>query len=67
MPGSLTTPGPLRSRVDERLSIAFRAIHSVGTRKGLYGAQWPAYACPCRRFACALAGADARLGVDMTR
>jgi len=32
-----------------------------------FAAQWLAYALPCRRFACTLAGADARLGADADR
>jgi len=39
----------------------------VGTRKVIYEAQWPACACPDRRFDNVLANAAARLGVDMTR
>src|ERR1700747_851799 len=32
-----------------------------------FAAQWLAYALPCRRFACALASANARLGADVDR
>jgi hypothetical protein len=32
-----------------------------------FAAQWLAYVPPCRRFACTLAGADARLGADANR
>ena len=32
-----------------------------------FAAQWLAYALPCRRFAGALADADARLGADVDR
>src|ERR1700733_13982483 len=32
-----------------------------------FAAQWLAYALPCRRFACALASAYARLGADVDR
>jgi hypothetical protein len=32
-----------------------------------FAAQWLAYVLPYRRFACTLAGADARLGADADR
>jgi hypothetical protein len=32
-----------------------------------FAAQWLACVLPCRRFACTLAGADARLGADVDR
>lgn len=67
MPGSTTTPSRKRSRDAERLHVAFHFNHSVGARKVIFEAQWPAYACPDRRFASDLTDVDARLGVDMTR
>jgi hypothetical protein len=33
----------------------------------IFGAQWLAYALPCRRFAATLADDAARLGVDVVR
>src|SRR5579875_260764 len=67
MPGSTTTPGCRRSCNNDRLHLAFHVDHSVGARKEIFEAQWPACACTCRRFAGVLTGAAARLGVDMTR
>lgn len=67
MPGSATTPSRKRSRDAERLHVAFHFNHSVGAQKVIFEAQWPAYACPDRRFASDLTDVDARLGVDMTR
>jgi hypothetical protein len=67
MLGSTTTPGRGCSRDCEHLRVAFRSYHGVGARKVFYEAQWPAYACPDRRFADILTDAAARLGVDMTR
>ena len=40
---------------------------SAPESKGLFAAQWLAYALPCRRFADTLAEADARLGADVDR
>jgi hypothetical protein len=46
------------------------SVISTTSAPGLFqafAAQWLAYVLPCRRFACALAGADARLGADADR
>jgi hypothetical protein len=67
MPGSTTTPGRRRSCDDERLRVAFRIDHGVGAQKFIFAAQFPAYACPDRRFVDTLTAVNARLGVDMTR
>ncbi len=67
MPGSTTTSGCVRSHDNERAHIAFHVSQRVSAREDIFEAQWLACACPDRRFAVALAGADARLGVDMTR
>jgi hypothetical protein len=68
MPGSATTPSRTNARNHAFARIAFRAVHGVGTRvKVTFAAQWLAYALPCRRFAPALAGNDARLGADADR
>ena len=40
---------------------------SAPESKGLFAAQWLAYALPCQRFAGILADADARLGADVDR
>jgi hypothetical protein len=64
MPGSPTTPGRSDTRAIVSDRIAFRVVDRVGTQDiPNYAAQWLAYAHPCRRFACILADADARLGV----
>ena len=68
MPVSSTTPG--RSGACDRAPdrVALRLVDSVSTQiKGIFEAQWLAYAFPCRRFADALAGACARLGADVVR
>jgi hypothetical protein len=66
MPGSPTTPGRADTRVSISARVAFRVVERVGTRDILnFAAQWLAYAHPCRRFACTLADADARLGADV--
>ena len=63
MPGSPTTPGRSDTRAIVSDRIAFRVVDRVGTQDiPNYAAQWLAYAHPCRRFACILAVADARLG-----
>ena len=68
MPGSPTTPGHPGARAHAPVCIAFRLRNGVGTRDmNLYEAQWLAYVVPCRRFAAALAGDRARLGVDVDR
>jgi hypothetical protein len=69
MPGSQTTRSR-SSTCDSALSrVAFRSRDSVGAPNyyTLFEAQWPACACPCRRFIDALTATDARLGVDMGR
>jgi len=68
MPGSSTTPGCRSARDVAFRHVAFRRVNNVGARDNLaFAAQWLAYALPCRRFACALAGAHARLGADVGR
>jgi hypothetical protein len=68
MPGSQTTPGRPRARADAPVRVAFRVRYRVGTRdEKSFAAQCLAYALPCRRFADALAGANARLGADVDR
>ena len=68
MPGSPTTPGRPGARDSAPVRVAFRQRNSVGTREEpTFAARWLAYAIPCRRFAGALAGADARLGADVVR
>ena len=59
MLGSTTTPGRERSRDREHPRVAFRLNQGVGARKVIFEAQWPACACPDRRFAVALTDADA--------
>jgi len=68
MPGSPTTPDLQSARDDTLQRIAFRHHKDVGVRHhGLFVAQLLAYTLPYRRFACALTGADARLGADVGR
>jgi len=68
MPGSPTAPGPRNSRAVAFRHVAFRRDKNVGARESMtFAARWLAYALPCRRFACALASADARLGADADR
>ena len=68
MPGSQTTPGRPGARVGALARVAFRYGYSVGARDCYpFAARWLAYALPCRRFADALADADARLGADVGR
>jgi len=68
MPGSLTTPGRMGTRAIVLMRVAFHNCNSVSTRnQKSYAAQWLAYALPCRRFACTLAGTCARLGADAVR
>ena len=67
MPGSPTTPG----RTDTRLSRPFVLLSALSTASAPgfvpFAAQWLACALPCRRFASALAGSDARRGADVDR
>jgi hypothetical protein len=68
MPGSPTTPDLQSARDDALQRIAFRHHKDVGIRDhGLFVAQLLAYTLPYRRFANALASADARLGADVDR
>jgi len=67
MPGSTTTPGRGCSCDGEHPRVAFHLNQGVGARKVIFEAQWPACACPDRRFAAVLTDDAARLGVDMTR
>ena len=68
MPGSPTAPGPRNTRAVAFRHVAFRRDKNVGARESMtFAARWLAYALPCRRFACALASADARLGADADR
>jgi hypothetical protein len=68
MPGSRTTQGQLDTRAGVSDHVAFRVSYLVGAlRKITFAAQWLAYTLPCRRFACILADADARLGANVDR
>jgi hypothetical protein len=67
MPGSTTTPGRPGTRDHAPVHLAFRLRNDVSARDNLFEAQWLAYALPYRRFASALTGDDARLGVDVVR
>jgi len=68
MPGSPTAPSRPDACNNASVRVAFRFAHSVGgSRSASFAAQWLAYAFPCRRFAPALAGNDARLGADVAR
>lgn len=68
MPGSLTTPDRPRTRDNARERLTFRFRYSVGIREGgSFAARWLAYTLPCRRFACILANANARLGANVGR
>ncbi len=68
MPGSPTTPGRTRARDDTRAVLP--SVIMTTSAPGLiqaFAAQWLAYVLLYRRFACTLAGADARLGADADR
>jgi hypothetical protein len=68
MPGSPTAPGQPGAGESAPGHVAFHQQNCVGTRVDAdFAAQWLAYALPDRRFACTLAGADARLGADVGR
>ena len=68
MPGSPTTPGRPGARTHAPVRVAFRDLKRVGARnKAPFAAQWLAYALPCRRFACTLTNAGARLRADVDR
>jgi hypothetical protein len=66
MPGSPTAPGRPGARDGAPGRVAFHQQNSVGARFDVaFAAQWLAYVIPYRRFTCALADADARLGADV--
>ena len=66
MPGSQTALGRVGARSSAPVRLAFRQQNGVGTQDVVdFAAQWLAYAIPCRRFACLLADACARLGADV--
>ena len=68
MPGSWTTPGRPGARADAPVRVAFHGGNHVGARiYQTFAARWLACTLPCRRFASALAGTDARLGADVDR
>src|SRR5262249_37082232 len=68
MPGSSTTPGPPGARAGAPVSVAFRDLKRVDTRRSTcFAAQWLACAPPCRRFAHILADVNARLGAEVGR
>ena len=67
MPGSSTSPGRSDLAMVRPKRVAFRARNSVGARGLAFGAQWLAYALPCRRFAGVLTDANARLGADVAK
>jgi len=69
MPVSSTTPGRSSARDQAPERVAFRLVDSVSTQsKGIFEAQWLAYALPDRRFADFLTEACARrLGADVVR
>jgi hypothetical protein len=68
MPGSQTSPGRRSARVCALPRVAFRRHKDVGAQNDIpFAARWLAYAHPYRRFACALADANARLGADAVR
>jgi hypothetical protein len=68
MPGSSATPGRSGARAHAPVRVAFRFRNGVSARDiNLYEAQWLAYVLPYRRFAAALTGDHARLGVDVVR
>jgi hypothetical protein len=67
MPGSQTALGRTGACDSAPARVAFRLYESVGTQDGIFVAQWLAYALPCRRFACTLAGTCARLEADAVR
>ena len=65
---SPTTPGRPGARTHAPVRVAFRDLKRVGARnKAPFAAQWLAYALPCRRFACTLTNAGARLRADVDR
>ena len=66
MPGSQTALGRVGARSSAPVRLAFRQQNGVGAQDVVdFAAQWLAYAIPCRRFACILADARARLGADV--
>jgi hypothetical protein len=68
MPGSSTTPGRTGTRDDAPFVLpSVKTTTSAPELIQAFAAQWLACVLPCRRFACTLAGADARLGADADR
>jgi hypothetical protein len=68
MPVSVTTPGRAGTRAGAPVRAAFRLAYNVGTRsQSSFAARWLAYTLPCRRFAAALTGSNARLGANVGR
>ncbi len=66
MPGSPTAPGRPGACNGAPGRVAFHQRNGVGTQIDVaFAAQWLAYAIPYRRFAHALAVADARLRADV--
>ena len=60
--------GPGEDSHNAFVRVAFRYLDHVGARDhNTFAAQRLAYALPCRRFAGALADADARLGANVDR
>src|SRR6266481_6175512 len=68
MPGSLTTAVRPGTRDDAPVRVAFRGGYRVSVPgRVVFGAQWLAYALPCRRFAVVLTANAARRGADVVR
>jgi hypothetical protein len=67
MPGSTTTRGQHASCDIDARRIAFCGTENIGTPNLSYAAQCLACALPCERFAFALAGTRASLGVGAVR
>jgi hypothetical protein len=67
MPGSLTTRSRPQTCDHACGHIAFRLTNAAGAPIVPFAARWLAYTIPCRRFAPALAGRNARLGADVDR
>lgn len=59
--------GPGEDSLSVPARIAFCPVNGIGARNGSFAAQWLACTLPCRRFACTLADADARLRADADR
>ena len=67
MRGSRTTRGRTAARLRAAARVAFRWVNGVGSPDESFAAQYLARTLPCRRFAAALAGGDARLGAGADR